>query len=134
MSCRHNFYYTGKNLPNVAHFSTASRPYILSGIEEVTSFSHVSVMLFPITGNCRICCNGISSIQHFIKIDYFYQNVGHTEFDGVPLTCFVSTEKGNRLIMRESCEDLLICLTDSNEIFSVVILVLSYLLVSLVPY
>jgi hypothetical protein len=29
---------------------------------------------------------------------------------------------------------LLICLTDSNEIFLVVILVLSYLLVSLVPY
>jgi hypothetical protein len=29
---------------------------------------------------------------------------------------------------------LLICLTDSNELFIVVILVLSYLLVSLVPY
>jgi hypothetical protein len=29
---------------------------------------------------------------------------------------------------------LLICLTDSNELFFVVILVLSYLLVSLVPY
>jgi hypothetical protein len=29
---------------------------------------------------------------------------------------------------------LLFCLTDSNELFFVVILVLSYLLVSLVPY
>jgi hypothetical protein len=29
---------------------------------------------------------------------------------------------------------LLICLTDSNELFFVVILVLNYLLVSLVPY
>jgi hypothetical protein len=29
---------------------------------------------------------------------------------------------------------LLICLTDSNELFFIVILVLSYLLVSLVPY
>jgi hypothetical protein len=29
---------------------------------------------------------------------------------------------------------LLICLTDSNELFFVVILVLSYLLVGLVPY
>jgi hypothetical protein len=31
-------------------------------------------------------------------------------------------------------DHLLICLTDPNEIFFVVILVLSYLLVSLVPY